>query len=181
LVGAVSAVCLLGCQTQRTERSVAGDPKIAIRNNSYSLLHQLLDEEKDVSKLRFIKHEDADLKELVNRIAQTSGAGEKLLEQCATNDASLRLDAIELPPGEVATRDAIASTKEKALLEHTGDKFELTLILTQAEAMNYAWHLAKVARENEADPARARLLEGIGKDMENLYDELFSMLLMKTK
>lgn len=180
MAGAALAMCLAGCKTPVTNQVPGGDPRIATRNNSYSLLHQLFDEEKDVSKLRFIKHEDNDLKDLVNRIADTSGVDEKLLEQCATNDASLRLDDTQLPPGEVATRDAIGSTKEKELLEHRGDKFELTLILTQTEAINYAWHLAKVAEKNDTDPARKHMLEAIQKDMENLYNELFSLLLMKT-
>jgi hypothetical protein len=80
----------------------------------------------------------------------------------------------------LATRDAIASTKEKELLSQTGDKFELTLLLTQTEALSYAWHLAKVAGENEPQPERARALAGISQDMQNLYQELFLLLLSKS-
>jgi hypothetical protein len=81
----------------------------------------------------------------------------------------------------VATRDAIASTKKKELLGQSGDEFELTLLLTQTEALSYAWHLAKVAGENEPQPDRARALAGVSDDMENLYREVFVMLLSKTK
>jgi hypothetical protein len=145
------------------------------------LLHQLLDEQKDVSILRFIKWEHSDVKNLVKRIATTSGTGAKLLEEFAKNDPSINLDDIRLPPGELAARDAIASTKEKELLSQTGDKFELTLLLTQTEALSYAWHLAKVAGENEPQPDRARALAGVSKDMENLCHEVFVMLLTKTQ
>jgi hypothetical protein len=103
------------------------------------------------------------------------------LEEFAKDDPSIKLDDIRLPPGELATRDAIASTKEKELLSQTGDEFELTLLLTQTEALSYAWHLAKVTGENEPQPDRARALAGVSKDMENLYHEVFVMLLSKTQ
>jgi hypothetical protein len=94
---------------------------------------------------------------------------------------SIILDDFRLPPGEERTRDAIASTKKKELLSQSGDAFELTLLLTQTEALSYAWHLAKVAGENESQPDRARALAGVSKDMENLYHEVFVMLLSKAK
>ena len=83
--------------------------------------------------------------------------------------------------GEAATREAIASTKEKELLSQAGGEFELTLLLTQAEALSYASHLAKVASENEFQPDRARALAGVSEDMATLYHEVFMMLLSKTK
>jgi hypothetical protein len=101
------------------------------------------------------------------------------LEEFAKHDPSLHLNDIQLPPGEESTRDAIASTKKKELLGQTGDEFELTSLLTQTEALSYAWHLAKVAGENESQPDRARALAGVSKDMENLYHEVFVMLLSK--
>jgi len=143
------------------------------------LLHQLLDEQKDVSLLRFIKSEHSDVKNLIKKIAAASGAGSQLLEEFAKHDPSLHLNDIQLPPGEESTRDAIASTKKKELLGQTGDEFELTSLLTQTEALSYAWHLAKVAGENESQPDRARALAGVGTDMENLYHEVFVMLLSK--
>ena len=156
-----SATCLLtGCQSPKAGSPSVSSAAQATRNNCYSLLHQLLDDEKDVSMLRFIKSEHADVKNLVKRIATTSGTGATLLEQFAKDDPSIRLDDIRLPPGELATRDAIASTKQKELLGQTGDTFELTLLLTQTEALSYGWHLAKVAGENEPQPDRARAGRG---------------------
>jgi hypothetical protein len=140
-----------------------------------------LEEQKDVSLLRFIKKEHSDLKSLIKKIASTSAAEGKLLEKFAKEDPSIRLDDIDLPPGETATRDSIASTKKKQLLGHSGDDFELTLLLTQTEALSYAWHLAIVAGENEPQPDRARALAGIGEDMKNLYQEVFAMLLSREK
>src|ERR1035438_2839690 len=179
LAAMLSVACVLtGCQSPKA-RSPSGN-SASTRNNCYSLLHQLLDEQKDVSILRFIKPEHSDVKNLVKRIATTSGTGARLLEEFAKDDPSISLDDIRLPPGELATRDAIASTKEKELLSQTGDEFELTLLLTQTEALSYAWHLAKVTGENEPQPERARALAGLSKDMQNLYQEVFVLLLSQT-
>ena len=174
LVGTV----LTGCQTPKAKPPSVGLAR-ETRNNSYSLLHQLLDEQKDVSLLRFIKQEHTDVKDLVKKIASASGAGSKLLEDFAKHDSSINLNDIRLPAGETATRTAIASTKKKELLGQKGDQFEMTLLLTQTEALSYAWHLAQVASENEPQPERARALAGVSRDMEQLYREVFVMLLSK--
>ena len=182
LAAMLSVACILtGCQSPKARSPSGSSAAQSTRNNCYSLLHQLLDEQKDVSMLRFIKREHTDVKNLVKKIATNSGTGARLLEEFAKDDPSIKLDAIRLPPGELATRDAIASTKEKELLSQTGDEFELTLLLTQTEALSYAWHLAKVTGENESQPDRARALAGVSKDMENLYREVFVLLLSKTK
>lgn len=169
---------LTGCQSPKAKAPTAGS--ISTRNNCYSLLHQLLAQEKNVSLLRFIKSEPADLKKLVNQIATTSGAGAKLLEKFAKDDSSINLDDFRLPPGEVATRDAIAATKQKELLGQTGEEFELALLLTQTEALSYGWHLAGVAAENEPQPERVRALKGIGDDMQTLYLAVVTRLLVKS-
>ena len=182
LLASIVLACLLtSCLSSKSEATTHSRPEPSTRNNCLSLLHQLLEEQKDVSLLRFIKKEHSDLKSLIKKIASTSAAEGKLLEKFAKEDPSIRLDDIDLPPGETATRDSIASTKKKQLLGHSGDDFELTLLLTQTEALSYAWHLAIVAGENEPQPDRARALAGIGEDMKNLYQEVFAMLLSREK
>ena len=178
----LSVACVLtSCQSPKARSPSGSSAAPSTRNNCYSLLHQLLDEQKDVSILRFIKREHTDVKNLTKKIATNSAIGAKLLEEFARHDPSINLDDIRLPPGEENTRDAIASTKQKELLSQSGEKFELTLLLTQTEALSYAWHLAKVAGENESQPDRARALAGVSEDMENLYHEVFALLLSKTK
>ncbi|SPE62268.1 exported hypothetical protein [Verrucomicrobia bacterium] len=182
LIAMLSVACVLsGCQSAKARPPLASSAAQSTRNNCYSLLHQLLRDQADVSLLRFIKREQADLKSLVKKIAANSATGAKLLEEFARQDPSINLDDIRLPPGEAATREAIASTKKKELLGQSGDEFALTLLLTQTEALSYAWHLAQVAGENESQPDRARALAGVSKDMEDLYHEVFIMLLSKSK
>ena len=178
----LSVACVLtGCQSQQVRSPAESGATPTIRNNCYSLLHDLLNDQKNVSLLLYIKREEDDVNRLIKKIAANSATGAKLLEEFATNDPSINLDDIRLPPGEAATREAIAATKKKELLGQTGDKFELSLLLTQLQALSYAWHLAKVAGENESQPDRARALAGVSADMENLYHEVFVMLNSREK
>ena len=177
----LAVVVLTGCQAPRARAPGERGAATSLRNNCYSLLHQLLDDEKNVSLLRFIKREEDDVKKLVKQIANDAAAGAKLLEELARHDPSIRLDDFRLPPGEAATRAAIAVTKKHELLSQSGDAFELSLLLTQAQALSYAWHLAKVAGENEPQPDRARVLAGLSADMEKRYHEVVGLLLVRTK
>jgi hypothetical protein len=178
----LSIACVLnGCQPPKAISPPVSDAAQSTRDNCCSLLHQLLNEQKGVSFLHFIKREPSEVKKLMKKIAVKSSAGAKLLEGFARHDASMRLDDLRLPPGEVATREAIASTEKKDLLGQTGDGFELALLLTQTQALSYAWHLAEVAGENESQPERARALAGVSEEMKNLYGEVFVMLLSKSK
>jgi hypothetical protein len=67
------------------------------------------------------------------------------------------------------------------LLHQTGEEFDLTLLLTQTEALSYAGHLAQVASASEPQPERARALSGMSEDMRNLYHQVFLLLLGKTR
>jgi hypothetical protein len=182
LAAMFSVACVLtGCQSPKARPQMDSGAVPSTRNNCYSLLQQLLNDEKNVGLLRFIKQEQEDVKKLVKKIAANSAAGAKLLEEFAKHDPSINLDDLRLPPGEAATREAIAATKQKELLGQSGNEFELSLLLTQAEALSYGWHLAKVAGANESQPERARALAGVSQDMENLYHEVFVLLLSRTK
>ena len=175
------ACVLSGCQSPKTVRQSERTATESTRNNCYSLLYQLLSEEKNVHLLLVIKREQKDVKILIKKISDASSTGAKLLEEFAKKDPSIKLDDIRLPPGETATREAIASTKKKELLGRKGEEFERTLLLTQIQALSYAWHLAKVAGENESQPERASALAGLSKEMENLHHEVFEMLASKSK
>jgi hypothetical protein len=170
---------LTGCQSPPARASSAAAAAPSTLNNCYSLLHQLLTQEKDVSLLHLIKDEHPELKNLMKRIAAASAAGSELLEKFARKDPAISLNDIRLPPGEIAARDAIAAVKKKELLSEHGDRFQLTLLLSQTEALSYAWNLAGAASKKDPSPDRARALAGISDDMQNLYHEAYVMLLSK--
>jgi hypothetical protein len=176
---------LAGCQLPKAapldppKSAGQNAPASDLRNNSYSLLYQLLNDEKDVSKLRFIKREEQDLKVLVRRIATSSRAGARRLEEFAKQDPSLVLTNTQLPPGEVATRKAIAATKKKDLLGQSGEQFEMSLFLSQAEALSYGSHLAKVAAESDTHPYRKHYLESLSAELKDLDHQLVSLMLSR--
>jgi hypothetical protein len=185
-IGSLLAASLLGgCQTaNRTSTAPPVQPEKNARatwSNGYALLYDLMTNEQDVSKLRFFKHEQPDVKELINRIAAASGDAAKQLKAFDAEDGGSDLKDQELPPGEQTTRDAIASTKKWDLLGHTGEHFELSLLLTQSEAMNYGWHLAEVAGKNDSRPERAKYLAGLSNQMKGFYQEIYAMLLTRIK
>lgn len=176
------ARALTGCQSPKAGHPIESSAALqAARNDCYRGLHHLLGEQKDIGALRFIGREHSDVQNLIKTIAAFSGAGSKLLEDVAKLDPSIDLEGIRLPLGEAALCSAIASTKEQQLSSQTGDDFELTLLLTQADALSNAWQLAKVAGENESQPDRASALAGISQDMRNLHQEVFVMLRAKAK
>lgn len=174
-------LCLLisGCQTPPQKPSVESSDSQNTRNNCYSLLAQLLNDEKDVSKLRFIKREDAELKLLIKKISDAARTGAAQIESFAKSDASLKLDETQLPPGEAKTRQDIAAAKQKILLGESGPNFELDLLLTQIEALNYAAHLAKVAGDNDFQPERKRYLMQLSRQMQSLHDETEAQLTLR--
>lgn len=143
-------------------------PRIQLRNNATSLLHDLLDDEKNVSKVFVVKH-GKQIEPLIKLIAVTAASDEEKLENLAKVDHELALHIMELPSGEKAVRDAIAKSKEFDLLFSAGPNFEFNLLLTQAEAQNYGWHLAKVAAENSSRPDEVKAFQRIAGDMKDLY------------
>ena len=181
------AALLSGCQTPPSSRPAPAAPppiqdhtlKTTLRNNSYALLYQLLEQEKDVSLLRFIKREHADLKDVLKKIAADSAAGGKLLKNFAKDDPSIDLTAIRLPPGEVATRAAIAAHEQKELLHGKGEFFEMTMLLNQAEAVNYAEFLAQVAAQNEANPRRRQALEALSEQMAEYHMRIVHLIAIR--
>jgi hypothetical protein len=156
--------------------STVAAQKLSLRNNAASLLAQLLDDEKGLHYVLLVKGHRAELQQLVQKISDTAAAAARTLADLAKADATLNLKAIELPPGEKATRAAIQSTKEKDLLFSAGANFEFNLLLMQTDALSYAWHLAAIAADNASDPAEAKSFTTISKSFEDLYDQAVALM-----
>jgi len=146
--------------------------KLARRNNAASLLYDLMGDEKDVSKVLYIKHSSKELDVLIKTISATAKASHEQLEELAQQDPNLNLQAMDLPPGEKAARASEGKSKEHDLLFSSGAEFEYNLLLTQAEALNYGWHLAKVASANSVRPEEAQTFLTLSQLMENLFHQV---------
>ena len=149
---------------------------LAVRNNAFALLADLLNDEKNVSKILLIKFESPDVDRLVTEISKTANEGASMMEAISKGDPSLAKPSLDLPPGENATREAIAKTKKHQLLHSKGKKFEFELLLTQVQALNYASHLASVIAANEPQPERARQFSNLSARFKQLYEDVITLL-----
>jgi hypothetical protein len=143
--------------------------KIEVRNNAASLLNDLLGDEKNLSKILIIKRHYPRLAVLVKAISKTAGDGQDELETLAKNDKTLNLQAIQLPPGEIATRFAIQKTKEHELIFSSGQKFEINLLLSQTDALDYGSHLAKIAAENSTSAEQQHTFRSLDVALNALF------------
>lgn len=169
-----------GCQHSLAPNT-ATNRQEQIRVNCFSLLHQLLNQQRNVDKLLLVKKESTETHRLIKTIASASAAGAKRLEYFAARDHSVQLELLALPPGEVATRDAIARTKAKELLTPFNPDFELYLLVTQSEALSYAWHLARVAAANDTGMERSKYLSALSAEMKDLHRQTVSLMHARTR
>lgn len=177
----ICALALLaaGCASiATTEKAVAPnqDHSVAIRDQGYALLYQLLSDEKNLSKLLLIKKEQADVGALLKRISEVSGEAAKQMEAFAKADPHLHLEFDGLPKIEKQTREMIGKTRAKELIAKTGDKFELRVLLTQNEALTYGAHLAVALQSQETDPARQKFLAETSQRLQDLHQALIDLM-----
>jgi hypothetical protein len=168
---AVAVTCAGASRNQSVGAKESPDAsnKVEVRNNAASLLADLFHDEKNVDKILLIKHNSKELGELMKSISKTAGDGEKKLDELTKADKTLNLHALELPPGEKATRAAISKTKEHELLFTSGETFELNLLLSQTDALDYGSHLAKIAAENSSSPEQQREFHALDVTLHNLF------------
>ena len=165
-----------GCANVQSKAPSTVPPQLAVRNNAASLLFDLLNDEKNVSKLLIIKRARPELRELIKTISKTAENASKNLARTANEDASMDLHAMNLPAGEVAARDAESKTKEHELLHASGVDLEFQLLLSQAEALNYGRHLAEIAAEKSSTTRQAMEFTDIAKELQQLYQQTISLL-----
>jgi hypothetical protein len=176
-----TALVALGLVTFLTACTLPPPPvtpagKVAVRNNAASLLYNLMGDEKNVSKLLVIKRDRRELHEVIKKISTTADAARRRLERLVMVDSTLDLTATALPAGEKATRESESKARGSELLHASGADFEFKLLLTQAESLAYATHLAKVAEENEASPDRARVFAELGAQMKARHGDVLKLL-----
>jgi hypothetical protein len=190
LLKRLSLICLCslcGCQLFRPKSEAPPDPPatevstnktidLPTRNNALALLDDLLNDEKNLGKVLLIKHHSEQLGKLVKDISAAAGQGAKMVDSMAKTTPGLDLKQVDLPQGETATRKAISKSKEHMLLHSADAEFELQLLLTQVEALNYGANLAQVAADNESDPERVRQLSALSAQLKDLDENVITAL-----
>lgn len=145
-------------------------------NEGYSLLYNLMDEESNVSKIFIIKRVDEAVSSPVKEIASACDTAKKQLDEYRKQDPALRYDVPSLPMVESRSRDLEGKTERNRLLGSSGKEFELRLIFTQSEAMNYANHLCTALAEKEHEPARKAFLQRLATQCREFHERLMKLL-----
>jgi hypothetical protein len=148
--------------------------KVAVCNNAASLLHDLLGQEKNVSKILLIKKKAPAFEKLIKDISKMADDGEKQLDHFAKDNPAFDLHQMSLPPGEVAAREAQSKAQEHTLLAAKDQTFEFDMLLTQAQALDYGSHLAGVAAENCTIPDGGREFNALETDLNGLYMQVLA-------
>lgn len=155
----------------------AGDNGAIHQNNEgYSLLYGLLSDESKVSGIFILKSADAPLKTEVSQIADACQAARKRLDEFARLDHHLAYNTPDLPLIEVHSRDLESGRDERVLLFSNGREFELQLIFTQVEAMDYSVQLCASLQQREADSDRRAFLLALQGQCRQFSDGLMKML-----
>jgi len=170
------ALTMAGCATVQKVLPTAAWHQARVRNEGYSLLYQLLNQESDVGKILIIKHADPPVANIIKEIASTCDQAKKELEGFHKKDRRLSFEMANLPEMEQKTRAAIQSTVTKQLLTSSGKTFERRLLFTQAEAMNYAAHLAQVLHDQEGDPLRKKFLDALAQRCITFHDQVVDLI-----
>jgi hypothetical protein len=174
----LSGCCATKSNSSKTEPLVAPAKggTAATLNNSLDLLHDLLSDEENLSKVLIIKHGSPELKQLVKKISATAKADLKTLASLQKTGDAPAWGHLGLPSGERATRDAIAKAKEHELLHSKDAEFEFQLLLSQAEGLNYGANLAQVAAQTDPNPAHASQLSAMSRELAQLHSEVLARL-----
>jgi hypothetical protein len=171
---------LLAACASTPEASVGGGGVIHERNQGYSLLYKLMSDEADVGKIFILKGADDSVKNLVKEIGNGCQGAKKQLEEFAKQDAQLGYNTSDLPYIESRQRELQAKEEEKSLLFSSGKEFELKLLFTQAEAMNYAKQLCKALSEKEDNATRKTFLDNFAKQAADYHDRLMKLLTVQS-
>ncbi len=147
------------------------------RSDGYALLYELVTDESGVDKIFILKSASTNVTAMIGEIAQSARKSRQQLGAYAEADKHLRLGEKHLPVIEQKTRDDIDVATRNELLFSSGKSFEMRLLFTQAQALQYGAHLAKELRDHEDHAARKDYLDAMAKEWDELYRRVMDLLL----
>ena len=120
----------------------------------YSLLYGIASQQKSVDKLLLVKLESKPVDLFINELSHV------MTDLCSElEDLSKRYPALDvrtqfLPSVEVKARESMAAETRDRLLAKKGKEFERFLLLTQLNALDSEYHIAKVMLDLETADER---------------------------
>jgi hypothetical protein len=151
-------------------------------DSGYAVLKMLLGDEAHLDTLRVVKSaitftsaSDPTV-DLVDDIATVSARGLDELDRLVTQAPVINLETSAEERLGSDILDALRVVTAWDLLSASGDDFELTLVLSQVQALRLISQLLEELRELDPNPARQAWLENLASDYEALYDRAVARL-----
>jgi hypothetical protein len=167
----------VGCQTARPfAANPPTDPEGIERNYGYALLYATIDDETRVDQVLMIKNPRAEVRDLLREITQFAKDAKEQLDALAEADDTLGYDEHGLPYAEAKTRDLITASTSRTIMFSAGHAFEINILSTQYEALNYITHLAHALREMDDDEDRRAFLTELAASAKSLHDRVVELL-----
>jgi hypothetical protein len=176
MVAAIGVLACVGCASVQEKIPFVG-ARYRARNEGFTLLYELTTKQRDVDKILILKRVSDRTATEIKEIAQTFRQAQEQLDGFARRDGSLNFQTKHLPALEEKTRDSIQATATKNLLFSTGKDFELRLLLTQVQALDYASHLAGVLVNQEDNQDRKSFLSEFSKQCDQHSKNVMQLLL----
>ncbi|MDD1641177.1 MAG: hypothetical protein LUQ68_06665 [Methylococcaceae bacterium] len=174
----ILVVCVLifaGCDSVQDKIPVVST-RYRECNEGYALLYELTRQEQNVDKILMVKNANEKVSAEIKKIAQIFGQAHDQLDAFAKQYPRLRFETTRLPTLEKKTRDSIESQTTKTLLFSSGRNFELQLLLTQVQALQYAAHLAKELGGMDDSQNRKSFLNQFSKQCEQRHQHVIELL-----
>lgn len=156
----------------------AGQP----RDAGYAVLKKLLGDEEHVNTLRIVKSvvtfrkaSDSTI-DLIDDIATVSARGLDDLDTLVALKPAINLDASGQERLGSDILDALRITTARDLITASADEFEISLVLSQIQALRLIGQLLEELRELDPNPKRQAWLAGLAGEYEALYSRAVARL-----
>jgi hypothetical protein len=189
--GALLLLILGGCESLRATPTSVNDPSSAggsavpsqpaqpvVANTNapsaplaqtYALLYGVVERNKEVDKILILKSVSPTTKGLVKRIAAACAEAADHLKGYAKSPTGL-------PPAEEKARVGVEKVTRGRLFSHSGDDFEVALLLTQHSALEYCAVLARDVEAAEKAPASKAWAKATAAKFEDLDKQVVDRL-----
>ena len=165
-----------GVARGRSSRTAARGGGVDLQlSEGYGLLYALLSKQSRLDGILIVKSASKQTEQLLREIAAASGEGVSQLEAFAKTDERLLINWTGLREVEARVRDSIESAIGKQLL-FAGDDFELRVLLTQAEALQYGAHLGRIIGGIDQDEQRSAWAQRLADQYDGLRDRVVASL-----
>ncbi len=143
-------------------------------SHGYALVHTLASKNSGVDKILIIRGAPTPTKDIINRIAAMFGELDGTLRDWADSDPALVLDHRGLPVIEAASRETVEQSMTQEML--WGGDFELRLLMSQTESLNYGWGLLSALAGREKDEKRSKTLSEYARQCQSLRKQVIERL-----